>query len=162
MKRADEIRELYEYNRWANGQVLDAAGRLPEEAFTRDLKSSFPSVRDTLAHILAAEWVWLARWEGASPTGMPEGWASSTYDDLRERWRAFEGRQKEFLAGLTGARLDEEVSYRTTGGEPFRSPLWQMLRHVANHSTYHRGQVITLLRQLGAEAPSTDLIRFYR
>lgn len=162
MSRIGEIRRLYDYNRWAHGRVLDAAAALSEEQFTRDLGSSFPSVRDTLVHILAAEWVWLSRWQGVSPRGMPDGWAASGSGELRERWREFEGRQREFLSDLTEARLDEVISYRTTGGEPFDSPLWQMLRHVVNHSTYHRGQVITMLRQLGAEAPSTDLILFFR
>lgn len=162
MSRIGEIQELYEYNRWANGRVLDAVAALSEEQFTKNLGSSFPSVRDTLVHVLASEWVWLSRWEGVSPRGMPDGWASSQYDELRSRWREVEERQRQFVSGVTEAELDEAISYQTTTGEGFRTVLWQMLRHVANHSTYHRGQVITMLRQLGSEAVSTDLIHFYR
>lgn len=162
MTRLDEILDLYRYDGWANARVLEAAGRLPPDGFTRGMGSSFPSVRDTLVHILASQWVWLSRWEGTSPRGMPEGWAEAGFDELEEHWRAFESRQAAFLASLTEDRLDEVLEYRTTAGVRYRSPLWQMLRHVVNHSTYHRGQVVTMLRQLGAEAPATDLIRYYR
>jgi uncharacterized damage-inducible protein DinB len=162
MARVREILQLYEYNRWANHRVLDAASALWEEDFTRDLGSSFGSVRDTLVHILASEWIWLSRWEGRSPREIPHGWATSGYAELRSHWTDVEERQRRFVAELTDARLDEVVSYRNTSDEQFHAPLWQMLRHVVNHSTYHRGQVITMLRQLGAEACSTDLILFFR
>jgi uncharacterized damage-inducible protein DinB len=162
MSRLAEIRKLYEYNRWANHRVLDAVSSIPDDEFLRDLGSSFPSVRDTLVHILAAEWVWVSRWEGVSPTAMPEGWASSTYDQLRVHWREVEQRQQKFLANGTEDRLDQPVAYQTTDGQRFEIPLWQLLRHVVNHSTYHRGQVITMLRQLGAGTVSTDLVLFYR
>lgn len=158
----DEIRELYAYNRWANRRLLDAASRLSPEAFTRDLGSSFPSVRDTLAHIVAAEWVWLERWRGRSPTGPPEAWDLSTPDAIRGAWEEVERDRQAFLAGLDDAAPKREIAYRTTSGQPFEQPLGQMLRHVVNHSSYHRGQVVTMLRQLGAEPPPTDLILFYR
>lgn len=158
----EEVRELYAYTRWANHRVLDAASHLSDEAFTKDLGSSFPSVRDTLVHILSAEWIWLSRWQGHSPTGVPDSWDVSTLDALRARWSEVEQNQRAFLSELTEAELGRTISYRNTKGEPFEQTMGQMLRHVVNHSTYHRGQVITLLRQLGAEAPTTDLILFYR
>ncbi len=158
----DEIRELYEYNRWANQRMLDAASRLTPEQFSQDLKSSFTSVRDTIAHIMGAEWIWLARWEGTSPTRTPETWDLSTFDTIRSEWREVERQQGAFISALTDAALRSPVQYRNLKGEPFSNPLWQLLRHLVNHSTYHRGQVTTMLRQLGAPAVSTDLIQFYR
>jgi uncharacterized damage-inducible protein DinB len=158
----DEIRELYEYNRWANGRILDAAAALSPEQFSQDLGSSFASVRGTLAHILTAEWVWLARWRGTSPTGPPSSWDLSTFEALRDRWREVERDQQAFIDGLTEEAVRQTIAYRDTQGTGFANPLWQMLRHVVNHSTYHRGQVVTMLRQVGAEPVSTDLIRFYR
>lgn len=158
----DEIRELYAYNRWANRRLLDAASRLSPEAFTRDLGSSFPSVGDTLAHIVAAEWVWLERWRGRSPTGPPDAWDLSTPGTLRAAWEEVDRNRQAFLVELTEAASGREIAYRTTSGQPFEQPLGQMLRHVVNHSSYHRGQVVTMLRQLGAEPPPTDLILFYR
>jgi uncharacterized damage-inducible protein DinB len=162
MGRMDEMRDLYAYNRWANRRVLDAAARLSPEQLSRDLGSSFPSVRETLAHVLAAEWVWLTRWRGSSPPGLPESWDLSSLKVVRAQWAEVEADQRAFVEGLDEAALDRVVAYRDTRGTPYENPLGQLLRHVVNHSTYHRGQVITMLRQLGAEAVATDLVLFCR
>ncbi len=157
----DEIRGLYAYNRWANERILDACQALAPEQLGKGLGSSFSSVRETLAHIFAAEWIWLSRWNGVSPRGMP-AWELPDVASLRARWDEVEAERADFLSRQDDASLRKIVAYRNTKGEPFQSPLWQLLRHVANHSTYHRGQVVTMLRQLGAAAPSTDLVLFYR
>jgi uncharacterized damage-inducible protein DinB len=162
MRMVEEIRELYAYNRWANRAVLAACGRLDAEELTRDLKSSFPSVLATLVHILSAEWIWLERWQGSSPKAMPERWRTFGLDALTEQWREVEHGQIAFLERLTETALESEIAYRSLAGEGYQAPLWQLLRHVPNHSTYHRGQVVTMLRQLGATAPATDLVLFYR
>jgi uncharacterized damage-inducible protein DinB len=162
MTRADELRELYAFNRWANARMLDAAAQLGEEQFTRDLGSSFGSLRDTLLHILSAEWIWLERWHGSSPNRLPEGWDSADLNVLRVLWRGVEERQSRFLEALDDSRLDEVLAYRTFAGDPYTSPLGQLLRHVVNHSSYHRGQAATLLRQLGVTPPATDLVLYHR
>lgn len=158
----EEMRDLYAYDRWATDRILDAAGRLSAEERSRDLGSSFPSVLATLAHIAAADWVWLERWHGRSPTGLPGGWELSNLDEVRRRWEKVLDERTAFVNGLTEEDLRREVSYRTTSGTPHRNPLAALLRHVVNHATYHRGQVVTMLRQLGAEPPATDLIVYYR
>lgn len=157
-----EILALYEYNRWANDRFLDAAANLADDEFGRDLRSSFPSIRATLAHILEAEWIWLQRWLGVSPTDLPPDWGVTSYAALRERWQAFETEQWSFLTTLTDEALTRVLDYRNMAGTPFSNPLWEMMQHVANHSTYHRGQVATMLRQLGRPVPVSDLIAFYR
>lgn len=158
----DEIRDLYAYNRWANRRILDAAARLDPASFTKDLGGSFPSIRDTLAHVLGAEWVWLSRWRGESPTGLPSEWDLSTLEALRGRWAEVERDQRALVDGLAEEDLGRSIAYRNTRGDPFENTMGQMLRHVVNHSTYHRGQVVTMLRQLGAGAVGTDLIQYYR
>jgi uncharacterized damage-inducible protein DinB len=158
----DEILELFAYNRWANERMLDATAALSQEELTRDLGGSFPSLRATLTHMLGAEWVWLARWKGVSPTGLPDAWDLSTHDAIRDRWRAIEQEQAAFLETLTDESIRRVVDYRLLSGAAFSNPLWQLLRHVVNHASYHRGQVTTLLRQLGRPAVSTDLIVFHR
>lgn len=157
-----EIQELFEYNRWANRRILDATSQLTEQEFAQDLGSSFPSIQETLAHILSAEWIWLTRWQGTSPRGMPDSWELSTHEALRAQWNEVEKDQSNFVSQLTEDSLVKVIAYKDTSGNSFSNPLWQMMRHVVNHSTYHRGQVTTMLRQLGAEAVATDLIRFYR
>ncbi|MGD8495185.1 MAG: DinB family protein [Gemmatimonadales bacterium] len=160
---AAEIRELFAYDRWASRRILDAVSRLTPEEFDRDLGSSHPSVRATLAHLLAANWVWLERWLGRSPSGLPDaGWDVGTLEALRAKWADVERARRAFVDGLADGDLERPLAYRNTGGEPFEQPLWQTLRHAVNHASYHRGQVVTMLRQLGAEAVSTDLVLFYR
>lgn len=157
-----EIRDLYAYNRWANQRITDVVALLDDDAFTRHLGGSFPSVHLTLAHMVESEWIWLCRWEGTSPTEMPEGWDISTLPLLRTRWDAVEERRQGFLADLSNDALERPFEYRTFAGVPHTNTYGETLRHVVNHSSYHRGQVVTMLRQLGAEAVSTDLIRYYR
>lgn len=162
MKRAEEVRELFEYNRWANHRLMDAAAMLDDDALTRDLGSSFPSVLATLVHILSAEWVWLRRWNGESPSGAPKEWAASSLPSVRANWDRIDAERAAFLATFDDPALDREVAYRKLDGSEHTSRMGEMLRHVVNHSTYHRGQLVTMLRQLGATPPSTDLIAFYR
>src|SRR5271165_669693 len=158
----DEIRVLYDYNAWANHRALDAASALAPQQFTRPLGSSFSSVRDTLAHICNGEWVWLERFEGRSPTAFPETVHLDTAAALREHWRAQETALLAFIGALTQQDLDAVIEYRTFKFGVYRNPLWQSMQHVVNHGTYHRGQITTLLRQLGAQPMLTDLMHFYR
>lgn len=154
--------DLYAYTRWANERLLDAVGALSDEAYTREVGGSFGSVQATLAHMLGADWVWLRRWKGESPSALPADWDLTTFAGLRERWREVEREQAEFVDALGKGDLERVVEHRNMAGAPFANTLDHLLRHVVNHATYHRGQVVTLLRQLGAEAPATDLVRFYR
>ena len=156
------IRNLYEYDRWANARLLAVVSRLKSEQFTKNLGNSFSSIRDTLAHILGAEWIWLERWKGNSPKALLDPKEFPTVDALRARWGRLEKDQADFLRGLSEERLQAALRYTTTEGTPFVQPLWQLMTHLVNHSTYHRGQVITLLRQVGAEPVSTDLVVFFR
>jgi uncharacterized damage-inducible protein DinB len=162
MEMIDEIRQLFAYNRWANRQMLDVAASFSAEELTRELGGSFASLHATLAHMAGAEWVWLKRWQGTSPEAMPVGWENSTLGELRAVWADIEDGQAAFLELLTDGRLKATIRYRTLTGAEYQGPLWQLLRHVVNHATYHRGQVATLTRQLGGVPPSTDLVRFYR
>ena len=157
----DEVRTLYAYNSWANHRALGASSALSAEQFTQNLQSSFPSVRDTLAHIMLAEWIWLERWQGRSPAFPP----SDGFPDLasiRTRWQKIETDLSAFVQKLFAADLDRIVEYKNTKGNAFSNPMGQMLQHVVNHGTYHRGQITTMLRQLGATPLTTDLIAFYR
>lgn len=157
-----EILELFSYDQWANERMRAAVSRLTAEELERDMGSSFPSVLATLAHILFAEWIWLERWQGHSPLALPERWDLSTWEGVTRRWEEVSERQAAFLAALAPHDLHRVVHYTNTTGASFEAPLWQLMLHRVNHSTYHRGQATTLLRQLGAQAPGTDLVVFHR
>lgn len=155
------IGALYRYNSWANEQVLDAVSRLTEADFTRDLKSSYASIRDTLTHLIWGEWIWLERWKGVSPTRVFPPADFPTVESLRERLRTVVAERSAFLRDLTAEALLQVMAYRNVKGEIWRYPLWQQLCHVVNHSTYHRGQVAAMLRQVGATPAATDFLVYY-
>lgn len=157
---AADFCSLYAYNRWANGRVIEAVSRLAPARFVQTIPSSYPSVRDTLTHLVSAEWIWLERWKGVSPKAMLDPKWFPSLDPLRRRWSEVERDQKAFVDALKDEALERIVSYVNTKGERWEYPLARTMQHLANHSTYHRGQVTTMLRQLDAEPPATDLLVF--
>jgi uncharacterized damage-inducible protein DinB len=157
-----EARQLFDYASWATARMFSAAEALTAEQLEAPLVSSFPSLLATLAHIVETEWVWLRRWRGESPTADP-GWAvEPSLRELKRQLAAIEEERASFLAERTDANLEDVVSYRGGDGQAFAHPLADLIRHVVNHSTYHRGQLVTLLRQLGHTPPSTDFTRYLR
>ena len=158
----EDTRTLFAYDAWANRRMLEACATLSPDQFTRDLGSSFRSVRDTLAHILGAQWIWLERFRGRSPVTLPGGESYADLAALRARWTQFESELLSYVNGLSAADLERSFDYRDLKGNAHRNVLWQTLQHLANHGSYHRGQVTTMFRQLGAKPVGTDMIGFYR
>jgi uncharacterized damage-inducible protein DinB len=158
MRSVPEISELYAYNRWANARTLEACASLSAGELEREVGGSFGTVLGTLTHLIGAEWAWLERWQGRSPRALPTGFAG--LEDLRTRLAEVETGQKRVLETLTPARLAEEISYVNFAGATYTYALGDMLVHVVNHGTYHRGQVATLLRQLGKKPLSTDYLLY--
>jgi uncharacterized damage-inducible protein DinB len=156
----ESIRELYEYNRWANARSLGASAAVSAADFTREVGGSFASLRGTLAHMYGAEWIWLERWKGISPRQLPFSLEFPDVASIRSRWETVENERQAFLDALDPARLAEVISYVNLQGQTFAYPLRRMLQHVVNHATYHRGQITTLLRQLGAAPLATDLLLY--
>jgi len=157
-----EVRELFAYNAWANRRCFAALEPLPVEAYVRDLKSSHGGLHGTLCHIVWAEQLWLNRWLGKANPAVPQGRDLVTLAAARTRWEAIESERATFLAGLTERRLDETVAVKPSTGGEYRHTFREMFRHAIDHSSYHRGQLVTLLRQVGATPPGTGLIVFYR
>jgi uncharacterized damage-inducible protein DinB len=158
----DDLQQLHRFNAWANRRILDAAQTLTASQFTQTVTSSFPSVRDTLAHIYGAEHIWLERFQGRSPAELPGAAEFPDLAVLRAAWEPHEQALIAFVGGLSQADLDGDFEYKTFKFGVLRNPLWQSVVHVVNHGTYHRGQITTLLRQFGVPTVSTDLIYFYR
>jgi len=158
----EEVQTLFDYNAWANHRSLDAASTLTKEQFNQPMRSSFSSVRDTLAHVCGAELVWYKRFQGNSPSALPDLSSLDTIEALRMYWLEQEAKLLSLVASLTQADLDRVMEYKTLKFGVYRNPLWQALQHLANHGTYHRGQIATLLRQHGVKPILTDLMHFYR
>ena len=157
-----EVQELFAYTAWANALAFEAASALSEEQLDHSIASSFPSVRATLAHLVGAEWVWLRRWLGESPSGFPDWVAKPVLAELKAKLAEVEHERDAFVAGLSDGDLGRVIAYRNLSGQEFSDRLNGLIQHVANHSTYHRGQLATQLRQLGLKPPSTDLIVYLR
>jgi uncharacterized damage-inducible protein DinB len=157
------IRLLIDYNYWARDRILVSADQLSGEQLTRSLGSSFGSVLDTLVHMHFAEWIWYQRWQGESPMAGPDSSGLTSLAALRDAWHPLEAQVRAFVESLGPAGLSRVIQYRTMNGQAGMSPYWQMIVHLVNHGGYHRGQVATMLRLLGARpAQSTDMIVFFR
>jgi uncharacterized damage-inducible protein DinB len=157
-----QLQVLFQYNQWADQRTLNACAALSSEQFTRELGSSFSSVRDTLVHLYGAEWIWNERIHGRSPVAHPQAGAFPDLAAVREKLEEMDRYFIDYASKRTQQELDTVIHYKTATGAEFSNPLWQTLHQLTNHATYHRGQVTTLLRQLGAKPVSTDLIGFYR
>ncbi|HLZ45627.1 MAG TPA: DinB family protein [Gemmatimonadales bacterium] len=158
----NEFLELFTYNAWANRIVFDALAALPAEEYARDLKSSFGGIHGTLAHIVWAEQLWLHRWLGRPNPAVAQGNDLHTLAEVRSRWEQVERERAAFVGSLGEVRLDDTRVVKPSSGGEYVHTFRQMFRHFVNHSSYHRGQIVVFLRQLGHAAPNTDLIRFYR
>ena len=158
---ASTARELLLYMLWADRLVLAAVRPVREEDLTRDAGVSFQSILGTLAHMLGSQRMWLSRFLGTSLDRVP------SIQDFPDKmtwilgWEETASQIEAFLAALTDEQLATPISWTTTRGEPHTHPLWHPVSHMVNHMTYHRGQVISLLRQMGYPVPSTDLIVYF-
>jgi len=121
------LRELFEYNYWARNRQIEACGTLTQEQFLRPRDNSFSSLRDTLAHLVGAEYLWLERWRGRSPRAMLAAEEFPTLAAARERWGTVEREVREYLADLTEEVLRYPLSYVNLKGETWTYPLWQTL-----------------------------------
>jgi len=158
-----DVRDLYRYNEWANDRMLAVIRTLTEEQYTQKLVSSFPTIRETWTHIVFAEWLWLQRWKGDSPSAGP-AWSSDpvSVDRLAATLREVEDDRRQFLGSLEDDAIGRPLSYRNMSGDPFTTRLLDVLHHVVNHASYHRGQLTTMIRQVGAVPVTTDLIAYKR
>lgn len=162
-----DIRQLFDYTEWANELARDAAARLPDEGMRRDVGISHKSIFGTLLHMAGAEWIWLERWNGRSPA-KAEAWSLWTAEScpdlttLRGRWSDVIDRRARFISELDEERLGAELAFRLLSGDPSSMRLVNQMQHVVNHATMHRGQIVGMIRQLGIEPPSTDLIFYLR
>jgi len=158
----NDFQSLFEFNWWANARTQQAVESLPEEKLYLDLKNSFGSIHGTLVHLVGAEDIWLQRMNGADPGIFMKKEEYPTYESVKAKWQKVEVGWKKYLSSLTEEELARTLTFHTQKGDLVTQKVWQSLQHVVNHSTYHRGQITTLIRQSGGTPLGTDLITFYR
>ena len=152
------IRDLYEYHHWANRALFDFAAAIGDELCGRDVGAQFshPRVTRMFGHLYGADWLWLSRWKGTSPTTQP-GAELTTLAAVRARWDPLESEQKAFVEGLRDVDLGRALSYKNTEGKAFTAPLGVLLQHVVNHATHHRSEIATMVTMLRGSPPDTGM-----
>jgi uncharacterized damage-inducible protein DinB len=150
------------YSAWATSRALKAAEALSADELHRNLGNSYGSIHGTLAHIFQADSIWLDRLHGVPTGGLSAYAPESDFAAFSKQWQALLGRWVSWAEGLGAADWNRIVPHRNTRGEASSQPVWQIVLHAVNHATYHRGQITTMLRQLGREPIGTDLITYYR
>ena len=158
-----DLQTMVDYHYWARDRMLDALEPLTSDQYNRDLGNSFKSIRETVTHIYAAEWAWYQRWMGDAPTALLPADLFPDLAALRNAWGAHETKLRAFVDGLGEEGVARVIEYTLLSGHAGASPVWQMVQHVVNHASYHRGQVTTMLRQMGASpAKGLDMVAYYR
>jgi uncharacterized damage-inducible protein DinB len=162
-----DVKHLFDYTEWANELALQAAWQLSDDHLRRDFGISHKSIFGTLLHMAGAEWIWLERWNGRSPA-KAEAWSQWTTDScadlatLKERWNSVVENRRKYVSEIDKSSLDNELAFNLLSGDASSMRLVHQIQHVANHATMHRGQVVGMIRQLGIDPPSTDLIFYVR
>ena len=162
-----DIRHLFDYTEWANDLAMDAANSLTDEQLNRDFGISHTSIFGTLTHMAGAEWIWLERWHGRSPA-KAEAWSMWTPEScgdlatLNDRWSDVIERRTRFISEIDADKLAADLSFNLLSGDASSMRLVDQMRHVVNHATMHRGQIVGMIRQLGIDPPSTDLLFYLR
>ena len=155
--------EVADYNIWANDIVLSWINNITDEQWKKHVVSSFNSIAETVLHITSAEKIWLERLNKAeSPV-----WLQSTFKGTRNEviglWKNASAGLKKFVEGFNEEALRDKLVFRRINGDRYEMPHYQVFAHIFNHSTYHRGQLVTMLRQVGfTDVGSTDKLGFYR
>lgn len=161
MLTPEYLARLFEYNRWANERVLLAAEQLSDFDLKKDQGHSWGSIHAMLVHMLSAEWIWLRRLQGHSPAGLLSAAEFPTVDAVRTRWAVIASNLFAFLHEQTPANLMQDVHYRSTEGNAYTLKTWQILVHVANHATHHRGELAAMFALLDVPHEEDDWLFYF-
>lgn len=153
----DSFASMAAYTRWADRTLLAACAELTPAQYTLELGGSFPSLQATIAHLAGAARLWSLRVAGEPNKGLPPiveiPDVPTALARLDEAHAVFER-----IAAEWEATRDGTFTFRNLAGVEITKPKWQIFRHILNHNTYHRGQIASMLRQLGVKPPTTDLL----
>ncbi len=151
-----------DYTAWASARLVSAARELSPEELTRDFQTATHSVLGTLAHVFAADRVWLGRIQGNPPARFLDPEKDLRMETLENDWPALYQRWNQWIGKQTDESILGKCSYKDLKGNPYETPLWQIVLHLVNHGSHHRGQVSGFLRAMGHTPPPLDLIAYYR
>lgn len=156
-----DLTTLFDYGYWANAGLRDVLSHVTTDQFTQPVAGSYGSIRNTMVHMLSAEWGWLERCGGAARGPALRAQDYPTATALFDRWHHVEARVREFLSTLRDEDLVRVVEFTVGGGSPQAMALGQLLHHAAIHGIHHRGQAALLLRTLGYVPGNFDILLYY-
>src|SRR5687768_12642257 len=155
----DHILELFAYHHWATDSLMTALAGASADQLDEPWGGSFKTGRGLLRHVVGAEWIWCERWNGRSPRARDFD-ATWNAADFRREWEAVKAEQQSFLEGLSRNQLLGDLTYLNLKGEKWTHQMSDILFHVVNHGTYHRGQLAQFLRDRELPPASTDYLIF--
>lgn len=159
----DYFIRLADYNIWANNIVCNWLNQISEAQWKQEVVSSFNSMQATVLHLISAEYAWLQRMNNVETPV----WLASAYKGTKDEhvalWKQYSAELKQFLIGFDDNKLQLNYSFKRLSGEINTLPYYQTFAHIFNHGSYHRGQLVTILRQVGfTGVQSTDLLNYFR
>jgi uncharacterized damage-inducible protein DinB len=152
------LQQMFAYHHWASDRIHDALADVTGAELEKPWSGNFGTGRALLRHVVGVEWLWVERFGGVSPAAIPEPPAGADARWFRAEWEKSRPRQAELVRGVSAARLAAGLTFKNLKGEEMTHPLGELMTHVVNHGTYHRGQLSHLLRDLGRKAPGTDYL----
>jgi uncharacterized damage-inducible protein DinB len=156
------LRTHIDYTAWASTRLVEAAGQLTPAELTRDFGSADKSVLGTLVHVFAADRIWMTRVTGGVPGKFIDPERDMHLAVLQKDWPPLLERWQQWTSALTSDAVAATIVYTDTKGNAYQNPAWQIVLHLVNHGTHHRGQVSGFLRAMGKVPPPLDLVRYYR
>lgn len=155
--------ELFDFNVWANTIVCNWLEQITDRQWNEEINSSFNSVQKTVLHCMSAENAWLQRLRKNAHVV----WLQNEFEGTRQQhidlWKEISAELHQFVKAFAEQDLNKYLDFRRINGDAYSMPYYQVLAHLVNHNTYHRGQLVTMLRQVGFKnVESTDLLGFYR
>lgn len=161
MDLKEYIKQAYDYVYWASARYLAVAEGLTDEQIHRDLGHSWGNVHGTFVHMMSSEQVWLKRWHGQSPKSHLDPADYPTIEAVKTAWAAIEKDMRAYVEAQTEGGLQTVITYNNLSGQTFHVPLWQMLMHVANHETHHRGELAAMFALLQVPHPEDEVIQYF-
>jgi uncharacterized damage-inducible protein DinB len=153
------LQQHWEYNIWATNRLMASTRELSPDELNRDFKSADRSVLETIVHLFWAERIWLNRFKSAPALSRPAP-GNHSFDYVESEWPALQDEWREYLDKVDDAAA--VIMYRDLKGQEWTQPLWQLLFHIVNHGTHHRGQVSGFLRAMNYTPPPLDFVLFHR
>ena len=150
---------MYEYNIWANERIMNHLKSLPDGIFTKEVDLGFKSIAEVIGHMISADEVWFARIKGESPPSLART-PFTSIEEASSYQNILQTQIREYLISTND--IEKIVNYSNTRGEEFQNSILEIMQHVVNHGTYHRGNISTILNSLGFKGILTDYIAYLR